>query len=87
MEVKNTRPSPAKTRDNLRRGVTAFVLLAALFIQPKVRAQSPVTWPLWESYANKFLDGQGRVIDHAVGDRPPTIPHASTSWWTGPRPT
>ncbi len=25
-------------------------------------------WPLWESYSAKFLDGQGRVIDHGAND-------------------
>jgi endoglucanase len=31
------------------------------------RAQQP--WPLWESYAARFMDGQGRVLDHSAGDR------------------
>ena len=26
-------------------------------------------WPLWESYQARFIDGQGRVIDHTGGDR------------------
>jgi endo-1,4-beta-D-glucanase Y len=29
--------------------------------------QSP--WPLWNAYANRFIDEQGRVIDHNAGDR------------------
>lgn len=33
-------------------------------------AQQP--WPLWNSYAAKFLDSQGRVIDHAANDRTTT---------------
>ncbi|MFC6647419.1 cellulose synthase complex periplasmic endoglucanase BcsZ [Granulicella cerasi] len=31
------------------------------------RAQKP--WPLWNSYANQFIDQQGRVIDHGAVDR------------------
>src|SRR6202000_1631027 len=34
------------------------------------RAEAP--WPLWDAYAAKFLDSQGRVIDHASGDRTTT---------------
>lgn len=30
------------------------------------------TWPLWESYAAKFLDNQGRVIEHNASDRTTT---------------
>jgi endo-1,4-beta-D-glucanase Y len=26
-------------------------------------------WPLWNAYAARFIDGQGRVIDHTSGDR------------------
>lgn len=33
-------------------------------------AQKP--WPLWDAYAGKFLDQQGRVIDHNAGDRTTT---------------
>jgi endoglucanase len=29
-------------------------------------------WPLWDAYAQKFLDGQGRVIDHTGQDRTTT---------------
>ncbi|WP_408609728.1 cellulose synthase complex periplasmic endoglucanase BcsZ [Granulicella tundricola] len=31
------------------------------------RAQKP--WPLWDAYAKRFLDDQGRVIDRSAGDR------------------
>jgi endo-1,4-beta-D-glucanase Y len=27
------------------------------------------SWPLWESYTQHFMDGQGRVIEHSAGDR------------------
>ena len=26
-------------------------------------------WPLWASYADRMIDGQGRVVDHSAGDR------------------
>ena len=26
-------------------------------------------WPLWDSYSQQVIDGQGRVVDHAGGDR------------------
>ena len=26
-------------------------------------------WTLWDSYQTRFIDGQGRVIDHTSGDR------------------
>ena len=31
------------------------------------RAQQP--WPLWKAYTERYLDGQGRVIDRSAGDR------------------
>ena len=31
------------------------------------RAEQP--WPLWNSYADHMVDGQGRVVDHSAGDR------------------
>lgn len=31
------------------------------------RAEAP--WPLWDAYSARFIDGQGRVIDHTAGDR------------------
>jgi endoglucanase len=31
------------------------------------RAQAP--WPLWEAYASRMIDGQGRVVDHTAQDR------------------
>lgn len=27
------------------------------------------TWTLWDAYQTRFIDGQGRVIDHTSGDR------------------
>ena len=42
----------------------ASVLLAGL---TGCDAQQP--WPLWEAYTQRFIDGQGRVIDRSAGDR------------------
>jgi endo-1,4-beta-D-glucanase Y len=53
----------------LRQGL-AVVLVVACGLQGGCRAEAP--WPLWESYAQKFLDGQGRVIDHSGQDKTTT---------------
>jgi endo-1,4-beta-D-glucanase Y len=29
----------------------------------------PQPWPLWQAYTQRFLDGQGRIIDRTAGDR------------------
>ena len=42
-------------------------LLASLLGLQACRAQQ--SWPLWEAYAQHFVDGQGRVIDRSAGDR------------------
>ena len=54
----------------LARQSLAGLLLLSLGISTGCRAQEP--WPLWESYAARYLDGQGRVIDHGAGDRTTT---------------
>lgn len=46
------------------------VLAATVCCQARSWAAEP--WPLWESYANKYLDAQGRVIDHGAEDRSTT---------------
>ena len=53
----------------MRQGL-ASLLLMTLWISSGCHAEQP--WSLWESYAAKYLDGQGRVIDHAAGDRTTT---------------
>lgn len=59
----------------LRRPLAAVVLFAALFfvgaLSGGCRAEAPA-WPLWDAYAQKFLDQQGRVIDHNAEDRSTT---------------
>jgi endo-1,4-beta-D-glucanase Y len=59
----------ADSRARLRRLLTA-VLFAAVLAGGGCRAEHP--WPLWEAYAGRFLDGQGRVIDHTAQDRTTT---------------
>jgi endo-1,4-beta-D-glucanase Y len=44
----------------------ALLLLASLWISIGCRAEQP--WTLWQSYATRFLDDQGRVIDHSAND-------------------
>jgi endoglucanase len=64
------RPASNRTRANLRRCLTAAALLFAMLSDTACRATP--TWPLWESYAAKFVDGQGRVVDHSAQDRTTT---------------
>ena len=45
----------------------ALLLAAAATLATGCRAQQP--WPLWEHYAGRMIDGQGRVIDQVSGDR------------------
>ena len=68
---KSVRMGDARVRRRIlvRQAIAAMALMA-LWVSVGCRAEQP--WPLWESYAAKFLDGQGRVIDHAAGDRTTT---------------
>jgi endo-1,4-beta-D-glucanase Y len=80
--VKRSRPSHAGA-GILRRNRTASAVpfpaavfaalfLAALLLAPSSRCRAQQPWPLWNSYVARFLDGQGRVIDHTSGDRTTT---------------
>lgn len=42
-------------------------LLLTLLCVCGCRAEAP--WPLWDAYSARFIDPQGRVIDHTAGDR------------------
>ena len=64
-----TRGECVQHRRRIRQAIAAMLLMT-LSVSLGCRAEQP--WPLWESYASKFLDGQGRVIDHAAGDRTTT---------------
>jgi endoglucanase len=48
-----------------RRGMMMTAIAAAF---PGVLPAAP-SWPLWETYAARLVDAQGRVIDRAAGDR------------------
>lgn len=52
------------------RRLAAGALSLAVSLSAGCRAQQP--WPLWDSYTARYLDGQGRVIDHNAGDRTTT---------------
>jgi endoglucanase len=42
-------------------------LVAGMLLSPLAQAQPE--WGLWRSYAEHFLDPQGRILDHDAGDR------------------
>ena len=52
-----------------RHGMAAVLLLCAA-AQGGCRAEA--AWPLWDGYAQKFIDAQGRVIDHNGDDKTTT---------------
>ena len=43
------------------------MLVLAGFIASGCNAEQ--AWPLWEQYSARFIDGQGRVIDHSADDK------------------
>jgi endo-1,4-beta-D-glucanase Y len=59
-----TRGAPSSARLRLW---LSLIVLVAISAQTGCRAQQ--TWPLWEQYAQRFVDGQGRVIDRTAQDR------------------
>ena len=44
-------------------------LIASLLMLTATGGCKQGPWTLWDSYAARFIDAQGRVIDHTVGDR------------------
>ncbi len=44
-----------------------LLLTLSICLSDGCRAEQP--WPLWNSYADRMVDGQGRVVDHTAGDR------------------
>jgi endo-1,4-beta-D-glucanase Y len=48
------------------RRATASLLLAGVWLSSGCRAEQP--WDLWNAYADKYIDKQGRVIDHEKDD-------------------
>ena len=44
-----------------------LLLTLSVCLSNGCRAEQP--WPLWNSYADRMVDGQGRVVDHMAADR------------------
>lgn len=44
-------------------------LIASLLMLTATGGCKQGPWTLWDSYAARFIDAQGRVIDHTLGDR------------------
>jgi endoglucanase len=59
----------AKAKGIFRSGIVV-ALVTMCVTQGGCRAEPP--WPQWEQYAQRFLDNQGRVIDHSAQDRTTT---------------
>lgn len=51
----------------LRRCAAAALTFVLCTLLSGCHAQQP--WPLWQSYSARFIDPQGRVIDHTAADR------------------
>lgn len=49
------------------RAVICALLLSAVPFDLGCHAEQ--RWPLWDSYSQQMIDGQGRVVDHTGGDR------------------
>src|ERR1700712_3110775 len=52
------------------RSAAAACLVVFCALQSGCRAEAP--WPLWEAYTAKFMDPQGRIVDHNGQDRTTT---------------
>lgn len=47
----------------------ALVLVAMALLTLEMSGRCEPSWKLWNGYSARFIDAQGRVIDHQVGDR------------------
>src|ERR1700733_2009277 len=45
-----------------------WLLISAVLMLSATGGCKQGPWPLWNSYAARFIDPQGRVIDHSAGD-------------------
>ncbi|WP_263410054.1 cellulose synthase complex periplasmic endoglucanase BcsZ [Terriglobus tenax] len=54
-------------RTTRRASACALLITLAVWFNQGCRAEQ--TWDLWEKYTVKFMDPQGRVIDHSAEDR------------------
>lgn len=52
-----------------RRAGKLWLLIASLVALFPVGGCKQSSWPLWNAYQARFIDGQGRVIDRTSGDR------------------
>ena len=46
-----------------------WLLIASLLLVAGTAGCKQGEWTLWSAYQARFIDGQGRVIDHTAGDR------------------
>jgi endoglucanase len=67
--VDQTRSSVIRPGWAFRRA-TAAVASLLMLLSSGCHAEQP--WPLWQHYCARYLDDQGRVIDHNAGDRTTT---------------
>jgi endoglucanase len=51
----------------MRKSIFAGLFVVASSLSGGCRAEQ--SWPLWEKYTQRFMDAQGRVIDHSEQDR------------------
>ena len=56
---------------SLRRFCAAnrLILIAFLILLGAASGCNRGPWTLWDAYSTRFIDGQGRVVDHTSGDR------------------
>jgi endoglucanase len=56
---------------SLRRFCAAnrWILIAFLILLGAASGCNRGPWTLWDAYSTRFIDGQGRVVDHTSGDR------------------
>ena len=60
-------PAQTATGRGLVLRCAGILLTLSICLSDGCRAEQP--WPLWTSYADRMIDGQGRVVDHTAGDR------------------
>lgn len=51
------------------RSAKRWLLIASLLLVAGMGGCRQGPWTLWSAYQARFIDGQGRVIDHSAGDR------------------
>ncbi len=59
----------SRSDSSAQRTALALALVCLLALLAPVCSAEPQHWPLWEAYRQRFIDDQGRVIDHSAGDR------------------